>query len=187
MSILRVDNPTITGIRTSALRDKSLSWKARGMLAFLMSMPKANIKDIVDASSESYPSVKNVITELVKAGYIKKTGNKDFQITDDPGFPAEVWTPSDKTKLKKAEEPKEGSFQLRPYMDIWKEQYSGFFSATKCSSILKKVEQEIGKEKLIDAFKKYCKETEGQYASVHSFCAKPATWMKPAVDEKEIR
>lgn len=58
------------------LFDRSLSWKARGLLSFLLTFPKDTdftITELTNLTVEGRDSVKAGIRELIQAGYIRKT------------------------------------------------------------------------------------------------------------------
>jgi len=58
------------------LNDTRLSWKAKGLLAYMLSLPddwSFNISNLASHSKCSRESTSNTIKELTKAGYIQKT------------------------------------------------------------------------------------------------------------------
>lgn len=61
------------------LHDIHLSWKARGLLSFLLSFPRDTdftISELTNLTVEGRDSVKAGIRELIQAGYIKPTEAK---------------------------------------------------------------------------------------------------------------
>lgn len=79
MSIFRIvknkDNPYVI-INKSFLEDNRLSYKAKGILAYLLSKPddwKVYIKDIINSGKDGKDSVRSGIMELEKYGYIVKS------------------------------------------------------------------------------------------------------------------
>lgn len=54
------------------LEDKKLSWKSKGILSYLLWNKEATTKDIISASKDKATSVYSGITELEKAGYLKR-------------------------------------------------------------------------------------------------------------------
>ena len=53
--------------------DKQLSWKSKGILSYLLHCNKdATTKDILSVSKDKSTSVYSGITELEKAGYLKR-------------------------------------------------------------------------------------------------------------------
>lgn len=82
---------------TTPLNDPNLSWKAKGILAYLLSKPadwQIYIKDLVKRSKDGKDSTSSGILELIEAGYItkEKTKNKengqfdgwDYTVADFP-------------------------------------------------------------------------------------------------------
>lgn len=60
-------------IDKSAINDTRLTWKAKGILVYLLSKPEdwtVNIKDIVNHANDGRDAVYNGIKELIAAGYI---------------------------------------------------------------------------------------------------------------------
>jgi len=79
MSILRFKkgkkNPYFV-MHNSSVNDQRLSWKAKGLLAYLVSKPDywyVNYKDLVSASTDGITSVRSTLRELQKAGYLIKS------------------------------------------------------------------------------------------------------------------
>lgn len=69
---------TTTGdqFNPKVLHDIYLSWKARGLLSFLLTFPKDTdftITELTNLTVEGRDSVKAGIRELIQAGYIRKT------------------------------------------------------------------------------------------------------------------
>lgn len=77
MSIVRIkkrESPYLV-IDVSGLRDASMSWKAKGLHAYLMTLPddwRVNIADLQNRSSDGRESVRSAIAELIKRGYISR-------------------------------------------------------------------------------------------------------------------
>ena len=70
-------NDNFTIISRKAVQDKSLSWKARGVLFYILSLPPGWIlrqSDLVASSDkDGREATGNAIKELIKAGYLIKT------------------------------------------------------------------------------------------------------------------
>lgn len=69
-----------TTVPNEALEDASLSWKARGLLAYLLSKPddwKTTIRGLVRAGRDGYDSVESGLAELEEAGYLVRTKTRD--------------------------------------------------------------------------------------------------------------
>ena len=69
---------TTTGdeFNPKVLHDIYLSWKARGLLSFLLTFPRDTdftISELTNLTVEGRDSVKAGIRELIQAGYIRKT------------------------------------------------------------------------------------------------------------------
>lgn len=75
MKVLRVRHDThYTVIRNQTLRDSRLSFKARGLLAYLLSLPDqatVNREDLARYTTEGEYSIRTALRELVRAGYIE--------------------------------------------------------------------------------------------------------------------
>lgn len=87
-------------INTYSAKDKKISWKARGILFYLMSMPdgwECRVSNITSMSDkDGVDSVRSAMKELVNAGYAvlkngyvsedKKTHGKHYIVSDKPKF-----------------------------------------------------------------------------------------------------
>ena len=66
-------NQGVTEINNSVFEDERLSWKAKGLLACLLSKKdnwKINKKELENISKDGRDSITNAINELEKYGYI---------------------------------------------------------------------------------------------------------------------
>ncbi|WP_404274378.1 DnaD domain protein [Exiguobacterium undae] len=76
MSIMRIqkkDNYVV--IDKTLLNNRELSWKAKGLHSYLMSLPddwKVQEADLVKRSKDGKESTRSAIKELIEAGYIKR-------------------------------------------------------------------------------------------------------------------
>ena len=80
----------------TALNDKSLSWKAKGLHSYLMGLPddwKINVADLTNRSTDGKDSTAAGLNELIKAGYITRkrlTGEGglfqgyDYDVLEEP-------------------------------------------------------------------------------------------------------
>lgn len=62
-------------IDNTCLRDPNLSWKAKGLFAYLLSLPddwQIYQKDLVNRATDGSTSLRSAIIELEKAGYLKR-------------------------------------------------------------------------------------------------------------------
>lgn len=82
MSILKIKkktNPYVM-LDKSLLEDKSLSWKAKGLLSYLLSRPedwKVKVKHLVNQSTDGRDAVYSILKELRNAGYIQLNVSRD--------------------------------------------------------------------------------------------------------------
>lgn len=82
MSVFKIEkNKNYTIMSNYHLRDKRLSYKAKGMLSFMLSLPDDwdySINGLVSLSKEGIKAVKNILKELQDNGYliISKNRNK---------------------------------------------------------------------------------------------------------------
>ena len=80
--ILRIqkrENP-YAQIDNRVLNDSRLSWKARGILAYLLSKPdnwKIVIEDLISQSPDGRDAIRSGMRELTKAGYLELVTNRD--------------------------------------------------------------------------------------------------------------
>ena len=81
MSIIRRSkrNTTFVQIDKTALQDKSISWKAKGLLAYLLSLPddwQIYTSELTTHSTDGRDSTNSGLNELIKAGYVQRKQNK---------------------------------------------------------------------------------------------------------------
>ena len=114
MSIIRIAprERNYTTISNYPLRDPSLSFKATGVLATLLSYPdnwNVNVKHLAGLKSDGETSVKSALKELREAGYIKKIPVKDDKgrISHWESFIYE--TPQKDEEIQKVENPPSGN------------------------------------------------------------------------------
>jgi len=101
MSILKINKKesNFTTINNSLLYDKRLSWKAKGILIYLLSKPQGWVireEDMYNQSIDGYDSIRNGIRELKATGYAqvistldKETNHfidRELVISDTPEF-----------------------------------------------------------------------------------------------------
>ncbi|MFN7096157.1 MAG: hypothetical protein ACK4PR_01150, partial [Gammaproteobacteria bacterium] len=76
MSIIRIrkkENPFLI-IEKNCIQDMRLSWKARGLLIYLLSMPdnwELRISDLINRSPDGRDAVYSILKELRRVGYIQ--------------------------------------------------------------------------------------------------------------------
>jgi len=80
MSILEKDfKSNFTQIPNSVLNDKTLSYKAKGLFAFMVSKPdkwEFSLNGLVSQSKETRQSILNIMNELIESGYMTKIKNR---------------------------------------------------------------------------------------------------------------
>lgn len=74
MSVFKIEkNRNYTIMSNYHLRDKKLSYKAKGLLSFMLSLPEDwdySINGLVAVSKEGVKAIKNILQELQKYGYL---------------------------------------------------------------------------------------------------------------------
>lgn len=71
---------SFTVISNAVIEDRRLSYKARGLLIFILSKPdhwRTNMKHLAAQSSDGYYSVQSGMAELAAAGYIERIKVQD--------------------------------------------------------------------------------------------------------------
>ncbi|MBF0101657.1 MAG: hypothetical protein HQK77_12190 [Desulfobacterales bacterium] len=80
-TIIRIEkNKNFSVISNIHLNDKNLSWKAKGLLTFLLSKPdnwQISIKNLMKASTDRYEATMSGLNELIEFGYITRQQLKD--------------------------------------------------------------------------------------------------------------
>lgn len=112
MTIIRAPRPEIgySIIRNETIRDQALSFRARGLLAYLLSMPdnwRTSTDRLQGWATEGRDAIRSAIRELERAGYMKLDKTQD-----DRGRWSSVWTVYD-TSAKSAVE-KLGDIRKKP-------------------------------------------------------------------------
>ena len=85
MSVFKVEKTKDYTIMSNYhLRDKNLSYKAKGLLSFMLSLPDDwdySINGLVSISKEGVKAIRNILQELQRYGYlvIEKKQNKMIQ------------------------------------------------------------------------------------------------------------
>lgn len=100
MGILRkIRKDNFTTVSNDYLQDESLSWKAKGVITFLMSLPddwNVNISHLTKCSKDGRDAVMSALDEIVDHGYGRKIktrakngtfDNFDFEVADSKMFP----------------------------------------------------------------------------------------------------
>ena len=82
MAVFKIEkNSNYTVMSNYHLRDKNLSYKAKGLLSFMLSLPAEwdySINGLVAISKEGVKAIRNILQELQQNGYlvIEKKQNK---------------------------------------------------------------------------------------------------------------
>ena len=107
-------NTPFVQIDKSALQDSRLSWKSRGLLAYLLSLPddwEIYVKELTNHSTDGRDSTTTAMNELIKLGYIireRKTEKGKFKgfnyLVSD--IPVLIPNMKPKTEKPKTENPK---------------------------------------------------------------------------------
>ena len=72
-------NKNYTVMSNYHLRDKNLSYKAKGLLSFMLSLPEDwdySINGLVSISKEEVKAIRNILQELQRYGYLVIEKNK---------------------------------------------------------------------------------------------------------------
>ena len=81
MEVIRViKNKNYTTISNQLFKNKGISLKAKGLMAYLLSLPSdwdLSINGIVACSKEGRGAIRNTFTELISAGYIERIQIRD--------------------------------------------------------------------------------------------------------------
>lgn len=75
----RRDDP-FSRVPKTTLKDSKLSWKAKGILAYLIGQPidwKVRLQDLVNNSTDGSTAIRSALNELRKAGYASLEKEKD--------------------------------------------------------------------------------------------------------------
>lgn len=117
-------NTPFVQIDKNALQDSRLSWKCRGLLAYLLSLPdewEVYIKELTNHATDGRDSTTTAINELIKFGYIireRKTEKGKFKgynytVSDIPFLLPKTEKP--KTEKPKTENPKLNNNTIKDY------------------------------------------------------------------------
>jgi DnaD/phage-associated family protein len=124
MAIIRVlknkNNPYVM-VNKTCLQDNELSWKAKGLHTYIMSLPddwKIYIDDLKNRSKDGREATSNILRELIEKGYIKRITRRDADTNRLlGGYDYEVYeVPLDnpqKLKPRKSENPITGKLDSR--------------------------------------------------------------------------
>lgn len=82
MAVLRIHKKqqNFVILDKTCLNDKGLSWGAKGLHAYLLSLPddwKVQVSDLKDRAKNGRDAVRGLLSELEQAGYIQKSARRD--------------------------------------------------------------------------------------------------------------
>ena len=116
MSVFRVEkNKNYTVMANYHLRDKALSFRARGLLSTILSLPDDwdySVSGLVTLAKDGYDSVKSTLKELEKNGYLVRTrarkghghlGSMIYTIYEEPHLAEGSPTEGSPTQVKPTE------------------------------------------------------------------------------------
>jgi hypothetical protein len=69
-------------MNNEAVQDPSLSWAAKGLLAYLLSLPEEwepHLRDLFSRSADGRKPTEAAMNELIAAGYVKKEQGKNYR------------------------------------------------------------------------------------------------------------
>jgi len=188
----------------SAIDDDSLSWRAKGLLVYLIAKPdnwNCNMKQLSGASAEGRDATRKAMQELAKAGYVKKKPHRtrsgtvrgwDWEVFELPqgggddsgGSDGGDGVPSgpivgDGAAGSDCERPAVAvpAFKLGGFIDIWARYYRGDFFPSKHAAKFKEYSAKHGYDELLAAFEVYCKRTSEEFASPMSFIGKVGAYL----------
>ena len=84
MKIVVKKKDNFTTVHNNLILDEKLSWKAKGLLIYMLSRPtgwKYKSAEIAKNSTDGRDSVRNGLKELVENGYISRQKNSDGSLT----------------------------------------------------------------------------------------------------------
>lgn len=114
-------------ISNSVLCDARLSWKAKGILCYLLSKPDnwiARIEDLYNQSTDGYNAVRSGINDLLLTGYMELRNEKDvggqftgryYIVYEEPLFKKGYRLKENKSKLYRDDEPLEESIKPKSF------------------------------------------------------------------------
>jgi hypothetical protein len=95
---LHVDGDPFARVRKEALEDAALTWKAKGLLSYLLGKPdnwQVRQRDLVNRSADKKTAIQSGMRELETAGYAKRE-----EVRQGGRFKALIWHISDRPIFK---------------------------------------------------------------------------------------
>lgn len=124
-----------TVVDNTFLKDVSLSWKAKGLFCYLLSLPedwKIHLAEIEQHAPDGRDSLRSAVNELKQAGYLEVSTTRDergvitgscFKIIEKPAAERKTRTtenpPADKNegKTRTTEKPSDGKSETTKYLN----------------------------------------------------------------------
>ena len=82
-----------TTLDNTFIRDTTLSWKAKGVMTYLLSLPDdwvVYLSEIQKHASDGRDSLRTAVAELLEKGYLVQTGGNTFDFFEKPRVAANV-------------------------------------------------------------------------------------------------
>lgn len=115
-TIVKAKRGGFTVVRNDFLRDSTLSWKAKGLITYIMSLPddwRLNIADLKTRSKDGQEAVMSGLAELIEAGYCRRT----MQRNDSGHFAGYRYEVSDTCEYKGDNPKTEEPYTENPYTE----------------------------------------------------------------------
>lgn len=195
MSIIRVEKDSnFSVISNGFLNDKLLTFKAKGLLAYLLTKPnhwKVNVTHLSKVSKDKKDAVYAMIGELVKAGYIKKIADKNpkgqFTSIDYIVFEFSPLRDYPETDNPEQEEPERGKPEHSKdsgKKKLRKEKTEGMLPAEPVS-------EKTSYQKFIDVYDEWFKKMAGLPPKIDGVAGKAAksiiVYMRAIVKERAVK
>lgn len=186
------------------LNATNLSWKAKGLWCYLLSLPDSwsvNITDLANRSKDGKASVQSAMHELMGHGYVSREmvrdrrgqmGGYNYTVYEVP--PSE-WATDDRFSVngepatskepeyKNNTEPHENKPTVGPLIQamarIWKEIMHGAPNRGRIGVVAKilMLDLKYGMDDICDGWARYLKGTDPLYASPNAFASKAGMWI----------
>jgi len=176
----------------TAINDPRLSWKAKGLHVYLLSLPddwNIVMEDLGNRSSDGRASTRSGMEELLELGYASRTPSRgiggrlkgwDYDVYEVPQprdgqEPAEVSTDRPETgqavnpsdgKVNTTKEPitKEPKIKIWNYISEWKKATGGIIMFGKPGvDALRQLEDMYGHDSVVAAFRRFCGTAERKF------------------------
>lgn len=190
MAIIRTKRTkNFTVLNNDLIRDSRLSFKARGLLQYMLSMPddwKFYVSELAKHSSkEGESAIRSGIEELEKLGYMRriqnrdksgKFGSVDWEVLDEPVFSPHVEKPqADKPNAEKPQADNRPLLRTNSTKNLYNKE-------------LKMIDRQIAGISRVTEFKEFWEKNLGMMPSVtlQDFAYEYWDWVDKGVDHDEI-